>query len=87
MRNRHKGKEKKADGGGVYYSGGSSNVAKEAEKKKKGGAVVPGHKGKKRLDRPGRKRGGGVGADTRPLSSAHTESKARGHSTVSDEED
>lgn len=33
-----------------------------------GGAVRP------RLDRPGRKRGGGVGADTSPLSSAH-----RGH--------
>jgi hypothetical protein len=30
-----------------------------------GGAVRP------RLDRPGRKRGGGVGADTSPLSSAH----------------
>jgi hypothetical protein len=35
-----------------------------------GGAVRP------RLDRPGRKRGGGVGADKSPLSSAHHSSKA-----------
>lgn len=87
MKNRHKMAMKRAKGGAAdYYAGGSSEVAKEAEEKKKGGKVVPGGKGKKRLDRPGRKRGGGVGADTRPLSSAHTESKTRGHSTVSDEE-
>ena len=37
-----------------------------------GGAVRP------RLDRPGRKRGGGVGADTSPLSTAHSGSHGGG---------
>ena len=41
-----------------------------------GGAVRP------RLDRPGRKRGGGVGSDTSPLSTAH-KGHADGHETPS----
>ena len=47
---------------------------KEAEDKKKGGRVkhhMAGAKAKHRLDKPGRKRGGRVGADHAPLSSAH----------------
>lgn len=46
--------------------------------RKKGGKVkakkkheMEGKEGKKRLDRPGRKRGGAVGANTSPLSTAH----------------
>jgi hypothetical protein len=73
-RARHK--KSKAKGGAVYYEGGESNVAKEAAEKKRGGAVmkhpgkVAGEKGKKRLDR--RARGGRVGSDQRPFSSAAT---------------
>lgn len=53
------------------YAGGSSNVAKEAKKGGyKDGGVVPGKMSAMRLDRPGRKRGGAVGADCSPLSSA-----------------
>ena len=66
------------------YGGGDPEVVKEAEEKKKGGKVH-GKKSKHRMDRrasggvvraagggvPGRKRGGRVGADTSPLSSAH----------------
>ena len=74
----------RAKGGAVkkdFYAGGESNVAKEAEEKKHGGKVVEGEgeKGKKRHDRaararggavPGRARGGGVGADMKPLTTA-----------------
>ncbi len=59
------------------YTGSGSNVVKEADKRKDGGRVkkkemgkVDGKKSKMRLDRPGRKSGGRVGADTSPLSSA-----------------
>lgn len=52
------------------YSGGSSNVAKEARNMRKDGGAVPGKAAMMRLDRPGRKRGGAVGADCSPLSSA-----------------
>jgi hypothetical protein len=58
-----------------------SNTVREAEQRKRGGKVehhkkehheVEGHAGKKRHDRPGRgrKRGGGVGANLTPLSTA-----------------
>jgi len=60
------------------YAGTGSDVEKEAEKRKRGGKVhkrepmhVEGAKGGHRLDRPGRKRGGAVGADSRPMTSAH----------------
>lgn len=67
------------------YAGTGSDVEKEAERKRggrmkraRGGAVhkrepmmVEGHKGGHRLDRPGRKRGGAVGADSKPFTSAH----------------
>lgn len=70
MANRHK-IQGKAKGGKVFYAGGESNVAKEAEEKKAGGKVVgkvPGRKSGGRLDK--RARGGGVGADKNPYSSA-----------------
>lgn len=80
-----KGKMKRAGGGVVptdeapreVYAGGGSNVVKEADERKKGGPVkakkevkMHGMKTKMRLDRPGRKMGGRVGADKSPLSSA-----------------
>lgn len=64
------------------YAGGGSNVVKEAKAKKKGGKVshkVHGKMSKMRLDRPGRKRGGRVGSDKNPLSSAANVSSPVGH--------
>ena len=56
----------------TVYAGGGSNVIKEAKKRKRGGAVA-GTATPARLDRPGRKSGGRVGADTSPLThAAHT---------------
>lgn len=63
------------------YAGSGSNVVKEAEERKGGGRVkdkakckdvgkIEGKMSKMRLDRPGRKMGGRVGADKSPLSSA-----------------
>lgn len=62
------------------YAGSGSNVVKEAEERKEGGRVkkrackdmgkIEGKMSKMRLDRPGRKMGGRVGADKSPLSSA-----------------
>lgn len=80
---------------------GNPDVFEEAEdkhgtKKKHGGKVKRAAGGKviglmtgggvrPRLDRPGRKRGGGVGADTSPLSSAHKGGKGgAGSSSPSD---
>lgn len=60
--------------GGSVEGGGNPNVIKEAHERKKGGKVkigMSGAKAKHRLDRPGRKTGGRVGADTSPLSTAH----------------
>lgn len=80
----HHGRHKRADGGGIMKAGGNPEVEKEAEEKKHGGKVhherhkrkrgghVDGHHSKHRLDRAGRKKGGRVGADHAPLSSAHT---------------
>lgn len=92
--NRHA--QKRADGGVVdkddapstVYAGKGSKVVEEAEQKKKGGAVcakkdggkVEGGKTRLRLDRPGRKMGGRVGADKSPLSSAASSSNPTGHS-------
>ena len=70
-------------GKATVYAGEGSNVLKEAEERKRGGKVEhmkgEGEKAKERHDRPkrarggsipGRKRGGGVGSDKTPLSSA-----------------
>lgn len=73
--------KKKADGGKVMpYNAQGSNEEKEAEEKNKGGAVkrarggmvaeMEGAKSRHRLDKRGRARGGSVGADMHPLSSA-----------------
>jgi hypothetical protein len=63
---------------------GNPDVFKEAEERKKGGrakragggqgkviGLMTGGAVRPRLDRPGRKMGGRVGANTSPLSSAH----------------
>lgn len=72
----------KANGGAQVVSG-NKNVIEEAKARKDGGAVTERKDGgkvigrmsggsvKARLDRPGRKTGGAVGADKSPLSSAH----------------
>lgn len=77
MAARHK-RSKKASGGEVKKAGGNPFVFEEAERKRGGKALGKMHGGssKRRLDRPGRKRGGRVGADTAPLSSAHKTSSA-----------
>lgn len=59
------------------YAGGSSKVVKAAKARKKGGKVM-GDKAAKRLDRPCRKSGGKVGANERPLSTAHATSNRPG---------
>lgn len=48
------------------------NKKDERKARKSGGRVeeMGGHAAKKRLDRPGRKRGGGVGSDSSPLTTA-----------------
>ena len=73
MAARHK-KAHKADGGIAVRAGGNPEVFKEAEEKKKGGKAMgkmQGAMSRHRLDRPGRKTGGRVGADRSPLSSAN----------------
>lgn len=79
----------RAKGGGVStYAGGDSNVMKEAHERKKGGAVkAEGEGSKGRKDHkararggavPGRKRGGGIGANLNPLSTAARTTKLKG---------
>ena len=72
-----KGK-KKAGGGRTMVVSGNPNVLKEARERKRGGKVeaktiglMTGGAVRPRLDRPGRKLGGRVGADKSPLSSAN----------------
>lgn len=68
-------KMKRKSGGRVAYSGGASNVAKEAAEKNKGGAVDCGAiEGRKSGGRIKKARGGGVGADNHPFSSAYRSS-------------
>jgi hypothetical protein len=56
----------------------------KAEEKKHLGKIE-GEAAKRRLDRPGRKRGGGVGADVTPLSTANRTDDRRGPSQSDDE--
>jgi hypothetical protein len=81
MRNAMSRARHRATGGSVkqtVYAGEGSNVLKEAEERKKGGKVMHGEGDmpKMRADKRarggavGRKRGGGVGANLTPLSTA-----------------
>jgi len=82
------------------YAGAGSNVSKEAKEKKHGGRAkrkhggmtkhighVDGHMAKKRADRPARKRGGKVGSDMNPLSSAHAYKEPADHKFYEPEHD
>lgn len=73
----HHHRKHKAKGGGIAVAGGNPKVIEEADKKKRGGRAkemghMHGHHPKHRLDRPGRKRGGRVGSNRSPLSTAHS---------------
>jgi hypothetical protein len=61
-----KHKHHRAKGGRVEYDAQGSNEMKEVHEKKHGGGVH-GHKGKHRIHK---KRGGGIGSDLSPFSSA-----------------
>jgi hypothetical protein len=85
MANRHH--VKKAEGGRIAYTGKGSNVVKEEKnkedsfsrggaKKRKHGGKVEGEMAKPRLDK--RARGGRIGADKSPFSSAATAGKDTG---------
>ena len=68
---------KEAEGKEDYAKGDEKKKGGRV-KKKNGGKVIglmTGGGVKSRLDRPGRKRGGAVGADRSPLSSAHMHAK------------
>lgn len=60
------------------YAGKESNVVKEADKRKHGGKVE-GKMAHMHLGRPGRKKGGRVGSDQSPLSSAAHVTEAGAH--------
>lgn len=70
---------KEAEGKEDYAKGDEKkHGGKVKHKRKSGGKVIglmTGGGVKPRLDRPGRKRGGAVGADRSPLSSAHMHAK------------
>jgi hypothetical protein len=72
------GKVRRARGGHVKERKEGGMAMKHVE--------MEGHKTKhRRLDRPGRKRGGGVGADMTPLSSAARARQGTAHSADADE--
>lgn len=77
--------------GGRLADGGEAAAAVMAPKKRaRGGALknleMEGMKSKhRRLDRPGRKRGGGVGADMTPLTTAAHTTQAGDHKVENDE--
>ena len=85
-----KARHKKAGGGRTeMWVSGNPDVKKEAEEKKKGGRAkratgrkvktvgfMDGGAVRPRVDRPGRKMGGRVGADKAPLSSANKTTSA-----------
>lgn len=92
------GKKCKAKGGRAQVVSGNKNVIAEAKegttgdvdkgkKRKKGGKVIglmTGGGVRPRLDRPGRKSGGGVGANKSPLSTAHNTTSISGASSPTD---
>lgn len=98
MAARHRKKHHKGMGGkidGADVAAGNEEVLKEAEGKRRnrGGKAIAhrmtGGATKHRLDRPGRKRGGRVGADMAPLSSANAKhgADAEPHSMVGPKDD
>ena len=93
------GKKCKSKGGRAQVVSGNKNVIAEAEenktgdvdkvkrKRKTGGKVIglmTGGGVRPRLDRPGRKAGGGVGANRSPLSTAHNTTSTAGVSSPTD---
>ena len=81
----HEGRHGRAKGGGIMEAGGNPEVFKEAEEKKHGGKArhkrkhggsVEGKHSKHRMDRHHRAKGGRVGSDHSPLSSAHNTTSA-----------
>lgn len=74
-----KSRKGRASGGKVDEAGGNPAVFDDlkrkkggrVEKKEKDGGEMKGGKARFRMDRPGRKQGGRVGANTSPLSTAH----------------
>jgi hypothetical protein len=81
----------RADGGKTLEYTKEANVMDEAKERKDGGkakkhVAMEGMKTKhRRLDRPGRKRGGGVGADSTPLTTAARATQASDHKADADE--
>lgn len=81
----------RASGGRTLEYTKEANVMDEAKERKNGGkamkhvtmdAAMTKHR---RLDRPGRKRGGGVGADSTPLTTAARTTQAQDHKADADE--
>jgi hypothetical protein len=72
--------KKEAEGREPYDKGDEKKRGGKVKKKRASGGKVLGFMDggavRPRLDRPGRKRGGGVGADRSPLSSANRKSSA-----------
>lgn len=74
-----KGRKGRSGGGKVEDAGGNKEVMDEAKERKRGGRIpafkdggkVMSGKAKFRMDRPGRKKGGRVGANNTPLSTAN----------------
>lgn len=89
------GKVTRKAGGALVDEGRESKEEEKMEeghkrggraKRASGGAMqAEGGMAAKRHDRPGRKRGGGVGSDKRPLTSAAAAKDADGHSGGADE--
>ncbi len=66
-------------------AGGRVTRAAGGRVKLKAGGASEGMKSAMRLDRPGRKRGGGVGADMTPLTTAAKTTEAGAHKADNDE--
>lgn len=82
----------RASGGRTLEYTKEANVMDEAKERKSGGkamktVAMEGAMTKhRRLDRPGRKRGGGVGADKTPLTTAATTTQAGAHKADGDDD-
>jgi len=79
-----KGEERKR-GGKVKKKVMRKHGGKTEHKEKKHLGHIEGEEKKHRLDRPGRKRGGGVGSDTSPLTTANRTSERRGPTDADDD--